>query len=213
VSWFPSRESLSTTRSTVTRSPQGSDYEGFLQPGNSANCRVVRYFWYISKTKLDYLLSQQETIFDRLRANLSGLIKAEVSLPGGSITLEVEASGIDAKQIRILEKVEKKLRDVDLVKSIEDFSSRRQPLFFEFRGPAARLIQNGQFWVATLDRETAVLLGGSSAHCIGGPNPVNDAISPSVDPVGSMQFSLERSCSRQKSSAGIQPILYLGKRG
>jgi hypothetical protein len=147
----------------------------------------VRHFWYISKTKLDHLLTQQETIFDRLRASLSGLIKAEIQTPIGSIGVEVKESKIDAKQVRNLEKIEKKLRDANLVKSIEDFGSRRQPLFFEFHGPTARLIQDGQFWVAMLDSQTAVILVGSSAHCIGATNLVSNAISPSIDPLGTIK--------------------------
>jgi hypothetical protein len=150
----------------------------------------MRFFWYISKTKLDHLVSQQETAFDRLRASLSTLIKAEVKIPIGSIGVEMKTSQVDTKQVRILEKVEKDLRNADLVKSVEDFRAGRPVLFFEFHGPTARLIQNGQFWVATFDGETAILLGGSAAHCIGGSNPTSNAISPSADPLGSIESLL-----------------------
>jgi hypothetical protein len=160
----------------------------------------MRYFWYISKTKLDHLLSQQETVFDRLRASLSALIRAEIKMPIGSIGLEIKASEVDAKEVRILEKVEKKLRDADLVKSIEDFSSGSQPLFFQFHGPTARLIQDGQFWVATLDGDTAILLGGSAAHCIGCLNPLSNAISPSANPLGSMEYLLSHRSAGEEST-------------
>jgi hypothetical protein len=43
------------------------------------------------------------------------------------------------------------LRKADLVKSTEDFRAGGPVLFFEFYGPTARLIQDEQFWVATLD--------------------------------------------------------------
>jgi hypothetical protein len=150
----------------------------------------MRFFWYLSKTKLDHLLSQQETTLGRLKAGLSSLIKAEIKVSAVSVGFERKTSELDAKQIRTLERVEKKLRDSSLVGSIEDYRSGEQPLFFEFQGPTARLIQDGQFWVATVDDKTAILLGGSATHCIGGPNPVKEAISPSIDPIESMQSLL-----------------------
>jgi hypothetical protein len=150
----------------------------------------MRYFWYISQTKVDHLASQQETAFDRLRASLSALIKAEVKTPIASIGVEMKRPEVDPNQIRILERVEKKLRNAGLVKSIEDFHTRKPVLFFQFHGPAARLVQDGQFWLATLVGETAILLAGSAAHCIGGSNPISNAISPSADPLGSIESFL-----------------------
>lgn len=150
----------------------------------------MRFFWYVSKAKLDHLLSQQEKGLDALQGALLGLIKAEIKVPFVSVGLEKKSSEVGAKQIRALEKVEKKLRDSLAVGSIGDYRAGRQPLFLEFHGPTARLIQDGQFWVATLEGKTAVLLAGSAAHCIGGPNPVENVISPSVDPIGSMQSLL-----------------------
>jgi hypothetical protein len=147
----------------------------------------MRFFWYLSKTKLDHLLSQQKTPLDSLNAGLASLIKAEIKVPFVSVGLERKSSEVDAKQIRALEKVEKKLRDSGAVGAIGDYSAGRQPLFFDFHGPAARLIQDGQFWIASLEGRTAVLLAGSATHCIGGPNPVENVISPSVDPMGSIQ--------------------------
>lgn len=125
-----------------------------------------------------------------MKAGLSSLIKAEIKVSIVSVGLERKSSEVDAKQIRALEKVEKKLRDSHAVSSVGDYQSGRQSLFFEFHGPTARLIQDGQFWVATVDVKTAVLLAGSASHCIGGPNPVANVISPSIDPIGSMQSLL-----------------------
>ena len=150
----------------------------------------MRYFWYISQTKLDHLASQQETAFDRLRASLSALIKAEIKTPVASIGVEMKRPEVDPNQVRSLERLEKKLRHAGLVKSIEDFRAARPVLFFEFHGPAARLIQDGQFWLATLVGETAILLAGSAAHCIGSSNPPSNAISPSADPLGSIESFL-----------------------
>jgi hypothetical protein len=150
----------------------------------------MRYFWYISQTKLDHLASQQETAFDWMRASLSALIKAEIKTPVASIGVEMKRPEIDPNQVRSLERVEKKLRNTGLVKSMEDFRAGRPVLFFEFQGRAARLIQDGQFWLATLVGETAILLAGSAAHCIGSSNPTSNAISPSADPLGSIESFL-----------------------
>jgi hypothetical protein len=146
----------------------------------------MRYFWYISRTKLDHLASQQETALDRLRASLSALIKAEIKTPVASIGVEMKRPEVDPNQVRSLEGVEKKLGNAGLVKSIEDFRAGRPMLFFEFQGRAARLIQDGQFWLATKVGEAAILLAGSAAHCIGSSNPISNAISPSADPLGSI---------------------------
>jgi hypothetical protein len=150
----------------------------------------MRFFWYLSRTKLDHLLSQQQTGLDALKAGLSRLIKAEIKVSPISVALESKSSEVDAEQIHALEKVEKKLRDSGAVGSIGDYRAGRQPVFFQFHGPAARLIQDGQFWIASLERRTAVLLAGSATHCIGGPDSVENVISPSVDPIGSMQSLL-----------------------
>lgn len=150
----------------------------------------MRFFWYLSRIKLDHLLSQQETGFDALKAGLANLVKAEIKVSIVSVGLERKSSELDNKQIRALEKIEKKLRDAGAVGSIGHYQSGRQPLFFEFHGPTARLIQDGQFWVATVDGKTAVLLAGSAAHCIGVPHPGANVISPSIDPIGSMQSLL-----------------------
>jgi hypothetical protein len=60
-------------------------------------------------------------------------------------------------------------------------------LFFEFEGPTGRLIQDDQYWVATVMGKSAVLLGGSAAYVLGGATVKKDAISPSADPVGSLE--------------------------
>jgi len=159
----------------------------------------MRFFWYLSKTKLDHLLSQQKRPLD-----LPSLIKAEIRVSMVSVGLERKSSEVDAKQIRALEKLEKKLRDSGAVGSIGDCRGGRQPLFFEFHGPAARLIQDGQFWIASLEGSTAVLLAGSASHCIGGPNPDANFISPSVDPIGSIQSLMSHDHETEDMQLGNQ---------
>jgi hypothetical protein len=151
----------------------------------------MRYFWYISKAKIDTLAAQQETLFEHLRATLSGLVKAEVKLPVGSVGFELKSANPDPSLVHGLEKVEKKLRKQDLVRSAKVSSAGNPPLFFDFEGPAARLIWDGQFWAAALDGNTAVLLGGSAAHCVGGAVPEKPALSPSINPIASMDTLFE----------------------
>jgi hypothetical protein len=81
---------------------------------------------------------------------------------------------------------------------------RRQPLFFEFHGPAARLRQDGQFWIASLEGRTEILLTGSANHCIGGPNPVASVISPTADPIGSMQSLLSHFHETENTQLAFQ---------
>jgi len=90
------------------------------------------------------------------------------------------------------------LRKADLVKSTEDFRAGGPVLFFEFYGPTARLIQDEQFWVATLDIDSAILLAGSATHCIGGSNPVSKAVSPSADPLGSIESLLSHDSASEQ---------------
>jgi len=151
----------------------------------------VRYFWYISKSKIDTLASQDETVFERLRAALSLLIKAEAKIPGASVGVELKSNPPSASLLRLLDRVERKLSDQTLVKTAEQASAGGAPLFFSFAGPSARLIREGQFWTATIDGSTAVLLGGSASHCIGGAVPEKPPLSPSIDPIASMDALFE----------------------
>jgi hypothetical protein len=151
----------------------------------------VRYFWYISKGKLDSLSSQNETIFERVRAALSLLIKAEAKLPVASVGIELKSNESSVSLIQLLGGVEKKLRDQNLVKTAEEASSGGVPLFFSFGGPSGRLIREGQFWSATIDGTTAVLLAGSAAHCVGGAVPEKPPLSPSINPIASMDAMFE----------------------
>jgi hypothetical protein len=83
------------------------------------------------------------------------------------------------------------LRDQNLVKTAEEASSGGVPLFFSFGGPSGRLIREGQFWSATIDGTTAVLLAGSAAHCVGGAVPEKPPLSPSINPIASMDAMFE----------------------
>jgi hypothetical protein len=151
----------------------------------------MRYFWYISKAKVESLASQQETVLERLRATLSALVKAELKVPVGSIGVELKSNNPEPSLIKLLERVENKLKAENLVRTAKDASTGGVPLFFEFGGPAARLIREGQFWAATVDGNTGVLLGGSAVHCIGGAVPEKPPLSPSINPIASMDALLE----------------------
>ena len=146
----------------------------------------MRYFWYISKSKIDSLAAQDQSAFERMRAALSILIKAEAKLPVASVGIELKANEPSADLVRQLDRVEKKLEDNAFVKTVEGASTGDVPLFFFFKGPSARIIRDGQFWTATIDGSTAVLLGGSAAHCIGGAVPEKPGLSPSINPMASI---------------------------
>lgn len=156
----------------------------------------MRYFWYVSKSKIDTLASQEETILERLRASLSALIKAEVKIPVGSIGIELKSNEPSASLLKLLDRVEGKLKDQSLVKTALEASTGGAPLFFSFEGPSARLIREGQFWAATVDQQTAVLLGGSAAHCIGGAVPEKPPLSPSINPIASMDTLFEKKAGK-----------------
>jgi hypothetical protein len=151
----------------------------------------VRVFWYISKTKVDQMLSQRETLFDKLEKTISASFKAEIKIPIVSVGAEAKFSEVDPNQIKNLEKLERQLRNSGLVRTIEELEHGNQPLFFEFQAQSARLIQGGQFWVAGLEGKTGVLLVGSAAHCVGASSE-KDLISPSANPLGSINALFEK---------------------
>jgi len=153
----------------------------------------VRYFWYISKSKIETLASQQETALEHIRATLSALIKAEVKVPVvGSVGFELKSNAPEPGLIKMLARVEKKLADQTLVNTAEGASTGAVPLFFSFAGPSARVIREGQFWAATVNGSTGVLLGGSAAHCVGGAVPEKPPLSPSINPIASMDALFEK---------------------
>ena len=65
------------------------------------------------------------------------------------------------------------------------------PVLFTFRGSAARQVEDDQFWLAMECGKTALLLGGSASNVIGSSS-AGAKISPSIDPVGAIQFLLEK---------------------
>lgn len=151
----------------------------------------MRYFWYISQSKIDYLAGQDEGVFERLRAALSLLIKAEAKLPVASVGIELKSNQPSQNLVRQLDRAEKKLTDGTRIRTAEEAATGEVPLFFSFNGPSARSIREGQFWTATIHGSTAVLLGGSAAHCIGGAVPEKPPLSPSINPLASMDALFE----------------------
>jgi hypothetical protein len=138
------------------------------------------------------MLSQRETLVDKLEKTISASFKAEIKIPVVSVGAEAKFSEVNPNQIKDLEKLEKQLRNSGLVRTIEELELGRQPLFFEFRAQSGRLIQEGQFWVAGLEGKTGVLLVGSAAHCVGASISERILISPSADPLGSINALFEK---------------------
>jgi hypothetical protein len=103
-----------------------------------------------------------------------------------SVNLKLE---VDPKPslIRKLEKLAQKLKKRRMVCTPDEIRAGAQHLLFQFDGPTGKLFRDGQFCIATAMGSCAVLLVGAASNCFGAQGQTENEISPSADPIKSLQ--------------------------
>jgi hypothetical protein len=153
-------------------------------------------YWYVSRTKVDALAQAYGSSPGfRWLKNVSFKLKIPFAEAGAALNL-------DKSLYQNVERIAGNLMAAPETASFPHLSEDRPTPFFSFAGPAHRTVDAGAYWVALFDGTTALLLAGSVSNAIGAPSKDSqDAISPSVDPIGAVQkaFAHDRSTEESES--------------
>lgn len=148
-------------------------------------------YWYISRDKLT-ALPPSGSLHKRLFA------RAKVSVGLASVEAGIGPGGDAASLSKSVEVAEQRLRKQGDVAPLSDDVKPPGRPFFDFEGPAVRMILDNSFWTAVAAGDKAVLLAGSAANSIGAKSGQPDfRFSPSADPIGALE-DLEKGLPPQR---------------
>lgn len=134
-------------------------------------------YWYVSRQKVDALMQAFGPAGFNLFKELSLTLKAP-------FLGEAKASlNPDRSLIQNVENIENGIKTAGALSDLSDAGSKT---FFYFRGRAHRAVEQGAYFIVLSQDRTALLLAGSPANAIGAPPKQSEEISPSVDPLGSI---------------------------
>jgi hypothetical protein len=130
---------------------------------------------------------------DKLKAidGPPGLLKRlDLSLtvgpPGVAVTAGLRAR--DLKALRgMVDGADRTIRKEGMARPLADSITGRPPPLFTFEGPAGRLADSGVLWFAGVGDGVGFLLVGSATNAIARVAEQPGVLSPSADPVGTVQ--------------------------
>ncbi len=128
-----------------------------------------------------------------------------VGPPGASVTAELRARDMQALQ-GMIDRADRSVRKAGMARPLADSIVGRPPSLFRFEGPAGRLADSGVIWFAGVDDGVGFLLAGSSVNAIAQVSEQPGMLSPSADPVGTVQRFFE---SRADSDRDSQMAVYV----
>jgi hypothetical protein len=142
-------------------------------------------YWYISRTKVEALRDAYASSgFDWLK-DLSFKLNSPFAEASAALRL-------DQSLYRTVDRLANNLLTAPETRSFPNLSDVGPVTFFSFAGSGQRYIDADAFWVALLADETALLLAGSIVNAIGGSTKIpENAISPSVDPIGAVKLAFK----------------------
>ncbi len=148
--------------------------------------------WYISRQKVEAL--RQSYGASKLYWLKELSIKLKSPFAEASASVRPDQSLHDD-----IEKIRSKLIAESNISSFPNLSDESP--FFSFTGRAHRAVDRGAYWIILFADSAALLLGGSASNAIGTPTKETCDISPSLNPIGSVQvaFADERSPEQVES--------------
>jgi len=117
-------------------------------------------------------------------------VRLTVGPPGASVTAGLHARDLNALQVTV-DRADQTIRRGLMARSPADSLTGRPPQLFTFEGPAGRLVDSGVLWFAGVGDGVGFLLVGSITNAIGTVSEHSGMLSPSADPVGTMQRFFE----------------------
>jgi hypothetical protein len=117
-------------------------------------------------------------------------LRLTVGPPGASVTAGLRARDLQALQVMV-DRADRTIRKEGMARSPADSITGRPPLLFTFEGPAGRLADSGVLWFAGVGDGVGFLLAGSATNAIARVSEQPGMLSPTADPVGTVQRFFE----------------------
>jgi hypothetical protein len=158
---------------------------------------VAGMFWYVSRSKIEALRDDYGSPGPRRLKDISLKLKSPFAEAGATLDL-------DRSIYRDVEQIAANLIKAPETESFPRLSADHPTPFFSFVGPARRSIDSGAYWIALFKDKTALLLAGSISNAVGASTrKSDDAISPSADPIGTIEVAFgEGRSAEDKVSVG-----------
>jgi hypothetical protein len=157
---------------------------------------VQPVYWYISKTKVDSLKDAPLSLFEGITAKFNFALRPFLS---GSIS---KKSIPDLK--RDLAHVDSALRSAYSIKQYYELSESDAPVWFAFRGPAARYLTGESFWIGMHHSDIGLAMGGSAQFVMGASARMNKGhFMTSIDPVTALSDTLQQRSSRPAKQCAV----------
>jgi hypothetical protein len=117
-------------------------------------------------------------------------VRLTVGPPGASVTAGLHARDLNALQVMI-DSADRAIRRGLMARSLANSITGQPPQLFTFEGPTGRLADSGVLWFAGVGDGVGFLLAGSITNAIARVSEQPGMLSPSADPVGTMQRFFE----------------------
>lgn len=113
-----------------------------------------------------------------------------VGPPGASVTAGLRARDLQTLQAMV-DRADRTIRKGGTARPLTDSITGRPPPLFTFAGPAGRLADSGVLWFAGVGDGAGFLLAGSAINAIAKVPEQSGTLSPTADPVGTVQRFFE----------------------
>lgn len=113
-----------------------------------------------------------------------------VGAPGAAVTAGLRGRDLQTLQ-EMVDKADRRIHKEGKAQSLADSITGRPPPLFTFEGPAGRLADSGVLWFAGVGDGVGFLLAGSATHAIARVPEQTGTLSPTADPVGTVQRFFE----------------------
>jgi hypothetical protein len=126
-------------------------------------------------------------------------VRLTVGPPGASVTAGLRARDLNALQVMV-DRADQTIRRGGMARSPAESVTGRPPQLFTFQGPVGRLADSGVLWFAGVGDGIGFLLAGSATNAIARVSEQPGKLSPSADPVGSLQRFFESRATPDRDS-------------
>lgn len=126
-------------------------------------------------------------------------VRLTVGPPGASVTAGLRARDLQALQVMV-DRADRTISKERTARSLADSIEGRPPPLFTFEGPAGRLADSGVLWFAGVGDGVGFLLAGSTLNAIARVPEQPGMLSPTADPVGTVQRFFESRADPDRDS-------------
>ena len=126
-------------------------------------------------------------------------VKLKVGPPGVSVTAGLHSRDLQALQ-GMVDRADRTIGKEGMTRSLADSITGRPPPLLTFEGPAGRLADSGVLWFAGVGDGVGFLLAGSTTNAIARVSDQPGMLSPTADPVGTVQRFFESRADAARDS-------------